>query len=101
MNLELPDAPALRLSVLLAQIAKTAIELGLVQPMTPETQSPAASERWIPTAEAAARLGVTRRTLLRYKARGMLHAAKIGRSDRYSTKELDALPEIIQKGPWR
>ena len=69
------------------------------------TDAPAAAgqgSRWICTAEALTYLGISRPTILRYKKRGLLHPVPMGRSDRYSTRELDLLPETIgMRGPWK
>lgn len=58
--------------------------------------------RWMSTAEATAYLNISRPTLLRYKAKGILHPVRMGRGDRFSSKELDLLPEMLgQGGPWK
>lgn len=49
--------------------------------------------RWLSTAEAAARLGVTRRTLYRFIDEGELAAYKMGRVIRLRQDDLDAFLE--------
>ena len=83
----------------LVELASEAMMLAASLTNAPEAGQGA---RWICTAEALTYLGISRPTLGRYKKRGLLHPVPMGRSDRYSTRELDLLPETIgMRGPWK
>lgn len=64
------------------------------------TESDAADTiRWLSTAEAAARLGITPRTLYRFIDEGQLAAYRFGRVIRLKTTDVDAFIETCRIAP--
>lgn len=51
----------------------------------------ATAPRWLSRSTAAARLGVSARTIIRMEKRGQLDAYRVGRSIRYLSDDVDAL----------
>lgn len=58
-----------------------------------------AATRWLSTAEASDRLGVTLRTLYRLVDEGRLPAYKIGRVIRVKEEDIDAFIESVRIQP--
>lgn len=57
------------------------------------------SPRWLSTAEAARRLGITPRTLYRFIDEGQLPAYRFGRVIRLKEQEVDAYIEVCRIQP--
>jgi len=90
-----PDERLVELATRLTELSADALSLAANLKSGAGQGAPA---RWLTTAEAMADLGISKPTILRYKKEGLLHPVKMGRGDRYSSKELDALYEKIGQG---
>jgi excisionase family DNA binding protein len=62
-------------------------------------QDPADDIHWLSTADAAARLGITPRTLYRFIDEGQLPAYRFGRVIRLKANEVDAFIEACRIEP--